>query len=87
MADWPGWWLYVRECVDRDESREVIFTIDAVRAGGRSFDRQLHGRGWWSALANPENTDFTGLIENGMACTPIPDEGPVERVSFERADQ
>ena len=85
MADWPGWWRYVRECVDRSETGEVVFSVGEIIAGARAFDDRYYGRGPWNAMMNPANTSYVGVIENGIECQPLPETGRVERVAFRLA--
>ena len=82
MADWSGWWRYVRHETDQSETGEVTFSVGEIRAGARCRDNSLHEPWWWGMPANSDNSTHTGLIENGMECTPLPESGPVQRVTF-----
>jgi hypothetical protein len=84
MADWPGWWRYVRDSVDRSEVGRVSFTVDAIRAGARCRDQNIPQRWWWDLLRNPNAHDNVGLTENGLDCELHPETGPVNRVEFFR---
>ena len=82
MADWAEWWRHVRECIEQSETNEVAFSIDEIRAGAALRDQNLDQRWWWDMLMSPSKTSHTGLLENELECTQIPDDGPVERVVF-----
>ena len=71
MADWPGWWRFVRDCVERSDDGRVVFTVGEIVAGARSVDRNCQQRSWWNAVLNPTNESHTGVIENGMVAAAI----------------
>jgi HTH-type transcriptional regulator/antitoxin HigA len=81
-ANWPRFFREVRARCDATADGSVDLTIDEIVKGAKSEDRSVNKRSWWRAMMNPKNKDFTGVLENGMDCEPLPANGPVEHVRF-----
>ena len=79
---WPPWWETVRSRLLQSDIDELELTIDEIREQVPTSDTHLHERWWWNALRNPNNTSHVGLLENGLRCTPLPENGPIERIVF-----
>ena len=82
MADWPGFFREVRAICDASQDGSVVLTIDQIREGARSRDRNLNRHSWWKTMMNPKAQSHKGVLENGMECEALPERDPVERVVF-----